>query len=58
MILAEGMRPAVTGLRLAAADVTARGAEPKVDVAAALLADTARRLGNLGWHIRAAFHPD
>ena len=38
MALAEGVFPVVAGLRLAAADVAARGAHPQVEVAAAVLA--------------------
>lgn len=47
MVLPEGMGPAVPGLRLAAADMTARRAQPEPVVRAALFAAVAARCRDL-----------
>gem|GEM_PF-3297921 len=45
MTLGQRMPPGIAALRLAAADVAARGAQPEIESAAALLAVVAARRG-------------
>jgi len=51
MVLRQGVGPGMAGLRLAAADVAARGAEAKVEGAATLLAAGATRGCRLGGEV-------